>query len=233
MSKIEAELLDHPKIKIKKHADRQQYLKNVLASTSALDDDEFNTLSQATQDWANEAAALEAGAPIAEFPDAKKGNSEAKPAKKGKAAKPAPVEEEEEAEDDESEQGSDPDEDEEEAKPAKKAPAKTKVAAKSKDKPAKVEAKGKTAKPASKAAKDKPAKTETKKTRGGPDGMKVQIKKAILKNPGISTDDLIEQMKAGTESAPSKFTVSNIRAEFRHSLRLLADLGLLNKEFDL
>ncbi len=52
------------------------------------------------------------------------------------------------------------------------------------------------------------------------DGVKVRIKRAIMKNPQISTEELIEQLSKGGQKV-SKVTVGGIRSEFRHSLKFL------------
>jgi hypothetical protein len=93
--------------------------------------------------------------------------------------------------------------------------------------------------PAKKAAEKKPApeKKADKKPKEASEGraikgtgVKVQIKKAILKKPSISVDEIMERLgKAGDK--PSRMTVAGIRAEFRHSLNVLKNEGLL--EIDL
>lgn len=103
----------------------------------------------------------------------------------------------------------------------------TKPAAKSATKPA---AKAPPAKAAAKApaAKAPPAKAAASKPAGGTKdtGVKVRIKRAILKKPDINTEDLVALMGKGGQKV-SAVTVSNIRAEFRHSLRLLIEDGYI------
>lgn len=235
---VQKEIVELTKLKPKANEDRQDYLKRVMKVLQEYTDDEWDAIPTDAQNWANAAAkALNDDTDLPEFPGFK-------PEKAGKAAKKEEAEDEGEGEDaggedeDESEDDSE-DEDEEEKKPAKKvAPKKTdrqgpkKAVEKEKPK-AKAGKEGngkKSDKPEKKAA--KPAKDDDKKKRGGPDGLKVRIKKLILKNPSIGTEDLITAMTTDDE-IPSKFTISNIRAEFRHSLRVLADMGLLTKEFKL
>lgn len=61
-------------------------------------------------------------------------------------------------------------------------------------------------------------------------GVKVRIKKLILKRPDISADEIIRRLIKQGVDAPSKFTVVGIRSEFRHSLRLLKQEGYIDIE---
>jgi hypothetical protein len=74
---------------------------------------------------------------------------------------------------------------------------------------------------------DKPAKKKkADKVEAKPTGVKVAIKTAIINDPEITVDALIK--KLGKGGAPvSKVTVSNVRAEFRHTLKVLKELGKL------
>ncbi len=223
---IEKEVASAAGLKVmKKGVDRQEYLKKMVEVVTGDEfaDDDWEKLSPAAQNWVNAAGTAINAGKDAPDPDGKP-NGKDKPAKK--SAKAEDVEESEDEGEEESEDDGDEDEGEQDAKPAKKVKGKDKPAAKGKDDNKKA-AKGKD-KPAKKSAKP----DKEKKQRGGPDGMKIRIKKAILKKPSISTEDLIAELGDG-ENAPSKFTVSNIRAEFRHSLKVLADLGLLTKELKL
>lgn len=78
---------------------------------------------------------------------------------------------------------------------------------------------------------DKPAKKKPKAVsresapaqRGS--GVKNKIKDLIIDTPSISVEDLVK--KLGKNAQVSKVTVSNIRAEFRHSLKRLEERGKL------
>lgn len=59
-------------------------------------------------------------------------------------------------------------------------------------------------------------------------GIKVRIKKLILKRPDISADDIIKALSKDGGEAPSKFTVVSVRSEFRHTLRLLKNEGYID-----
>lgn len=83
------------------------------------------------------------------------------------------------------------------------------------------------AKPAKKAAKAPAAAAPVKSA-----GIKNRIKRMILKKPKMSADELFEKLKDEGE-APSKMTVSGIRAEFRHTIRLLKEDGWLSKDIDI
>nr|WP_281720487.1 hypothetical protein [Nitrosomonas nitrosa] len=57
-------------------------------------------------------------------------------------------------------------------------------------------------------------------------GIKDQIKAIILRHPGISANDIAVALQRKGVSA-SRFTVTGIRAEFRHSLKFLKSKGYL------
>lgn len=73
----------------------------------------------------------------------------------------------------------------------------------------------------SKVAADKAEKSPIKLDESG---VKYRIKKAILKKPNISKEELVEVLGKGGEKV-SELTVASIRTEFRHSLRVLAQEG--------
>lgn len=56
-------------------------------------------------------------------------------------------------------------------------------------------------------------------------GIKVQIKKALLKDPRMSVEKLMEKLTKGSD-VPSRLTVAGIRAEFRHTLKFLKQEGI-------
>jgi hypothetical protein len=54
----------------------------------------------------------------------------------------------------------------------------------------------------------------------------VTIKEAMLDDPNMTVDDIVKKLsKKGT--TVSKVTVANVRSDFRHSLKVLADNGKL------
>ena len=86
----------------------------------------------------------------------------------------------------------------------------------------------KTSKPAPK-KEEKKEKAAPKKSVGRPlsegkvEGIKYSIKKLITENTKIGVDELVKKLGGKM----SKVTVSNVRADFRHSLRVLHQLGKL------
>lgn len=96
--------------------------------------------------------------------------------------------------------------------------------------------KGKVKKPAAGKSKAKasPPKKSEKTTRAASefnaDGVKVRIKKLIIGKPDISAEAIVDALTKKGES-PSRFTVASIRAEFRHSLKVLQMEGMLPKSF--
>jgi hypothetical protein len=188
----------------------------------------------------DEAPKKKAKKPVVEDDD---DEEEAPPKKKKKPVAEDDDDEEEAADDDEAEEA-DEDEDDEPAPKKKKkpvaeeddddeepAPKKKKkvVAADDDDDEDEAPKKKKKAKPADDdddEEDEKPAKKKAAKIEAKPTGVKVAIKTAIIENPEITVDALIK--KLGKGGAPvSKVTVSNVRAEFRHTLRVLKDLGKL------
>lgn len=73
--------------------------------------------------------------------------------------------------------------------------------------------------------KKKKAKSNGPVKTGG--GIKDRIKRLLLDDPTMNTEELMQELTKGGAEAPSKFTVSGIRAEFRHSLKLLKAEGHL------
>lgn len=61
-----------------------------------------------------------------------------------------------------------------------------------------------------------------------PDTIKTQIKLMIFKDPTIPSNRIIEALSK-RNVAPSKFTVEGIRADTRHTLKLLSERGMLSK----
>lgn len=203
MSAIEKELLDVTKMKPKKGEDQQAYLHRLIGVVQDLKDEEWEALSNEAQTWVNDGAEA-----------IKKNGNEAEIEPFPDAEEPA---DEESAQDDSTTET----ESEQEESVDTKSKAKAKPAAKSAAKP-----KAAAAKPAEKAKEKKPA--------AGPKatGIKVQIKKMVLKKPTISVDEIEERLgKDGTK--PSRLTISAIRSEFRHSLFVLRDAGALSESIEL
>lgn len=60
---------------------------------------------------------------------------------------------------------------------------------------------------------------------------KTQMKLWMIDDPHITLDELMAKLKKKYNPPPSRYTVAAIRQEFRHSLRLLKEEGLLVKSF--
>jgi outer membrane biosynthesis protein TonB len=191
---------------------RQDYLERLASAASdELDGEAWEALPNAAQVWVNAAVkALNAGNEITDPEPSSEEESD----------------DEQQAEEADEEAGDDQPEDEEQeddmpTKTAakKKAPAKKKAAPK-------------------KTAAAKPAKTEAKpakaKSNGAVRGTGAQtvIKQIMLKDPAISTEDLIARLeKKGLK--PTKVAVTSIRSGMRHTLKVMADAGVLHSSIKL
>lgn len=64
------------------------------------------------------------------------------------------------------------------------------------------------------------------------DSIKTQIKLMVLKDPSIQARQIIDHLSK-RYIAPSKFTVEGIRADLRHTLKILKENGsLFNRAMD-
>lgn len=230
MSDVKAELLKATGVKPKKNEDEQDFLNRIVKAVGALDDDAWSDLSEAAQQWANDATKkVKAKKDIPGFPDDEEEEEDEKPAKKKTASKKSDEEEEEDDEDDKpakkkggkddkkssgKKKSSDDDEDDdgeeseddEDEKPAKK----------------KDDKKSDKKKPAAKEEKKEPTK------RGS--GVTARIKDIMLEDPKISVDDLTEALtEAGFENI-SNMTVTTVRADFRHTLKIMHSKKALSKD---
>jgi hypothetical protein len=240
-SKIEAEFVKATKIDPDDYKKRQDFFVAIVEKVNGFKDSQWDKLSEAAQDWINAAVKkVKAKKSVAEFADVGSvpadddEDEDDKPKKKKKKAEEDDDEDEEEekpkkkkkkpADDDDDDESEDDDE-----KPAKK---KKKKAdddddEDEDDKPAKKKKKKADDDDDEDEDEDKPAKKKkADKVEAKPTGVKVAIKTAIINDPEITVDALIK--KLGKGGAPvSKVTVSNVRAEFRHTLKVLKELGKL------
>lgn len=246
MGKIETELSKVTKVKQGKQ-ERQDYLEKLVEAAADLKDADWDDLSKKAQEWLNAGTkAFQAKKEISEFSDTPKADDD-RPARERPARRGAAAEEAEGADEGADAEGEKDDDrparrgrgsdDKDEDRPSRRggdkgkdkdeaeAPAR-RGAAKDKDEPAprkgadkdKDKGKDKEKEPA-RAARDKPA---PKKTEAEPKGagVKDRIKDLLSENPGFSVDELVK--KLGTKAgAVSKITVSNIRAEWRHTIKNL------------
>jgi hypothetical protein len=212
-SKVELELQAATGYKPKKGEDDQAYLHRLQEAIQNLKDADWEKLGHDAQAWANEAANIVKADPDDDIPDFEDDEKE------------KDTEDSEESADDDGE------------KEQEKKPVKTSKKTEKSDKPERSEKTTKKAdKPAAKKTRgddddDKKKKTakSDKKPPGRPlsegkvEGVKYDIKKLICSDPKISVDDLVKKLGGKM----SKVTVSNVRADFRHSLRVLNQLGKL------
>jgi len=62
-----------------------------------------------------------------------------------------------------------------------------------------------------------------------PDTLKVMVKRIMLNNPDISVPEIMDELDCQGLS-PRRTTVTNIRNEFRHSLKFLQAEGYLKAD---
>lgn len=212
---IEAELQKVTGVKPKSKEERNGasgYLERLtLAASNDIKDEEWEELSEGAQKWVNDNVAVYKGKTdekdYSDFAsDNDKGTGRAKARSNGKAK------------------------DEDEDKPRRGAARKSKDEEED-EKPArgkKAAAEDEDEKPkgrGTKAKDDKPAKKAAgRSSGGGGDGMKVRIKKLLLKDPDMSAGDLYDKLDSEGD-APSRMTCNGIRAEFRHSLKVMKEAG--------
>jgi hypothetical protein len=211
MPDLEVELETVTKLKPKKSEEpggdsRGGYLQKLMDTISELPETDWDGLSADAQKWYNEGAkALKAQEPIPDFAD--------------NAEEEETDEEDEEDEGDEHEEETDMAMEGQETGGTKQRSKKAKPKPKAKAKPT---AAPKKAKPKEGNSEKKPRAAVALK----PDAVKVRIKKAIIKDPQISLEDLCALLsKGGTKI--SKITTAGVRSEFRHSLRVLQQEGLI------
>jgi hypothetical protein len=208
ISAVEQEVRTVTGVKPKGKEDRAKFLSRLAEGLQKISDDAWDNMSKGGQDWANLATkAYDNDKPVKEFA----------------------VEEEEDEESEVEAAAPDDDAEEEETPPARG----RKAAKAAPPKPApKAAAKGK---PGPKPAKSKPAKERGNGAERVLVGVKVDIKKMIIKNPDITADEIMEGLRkhppaSQPDYVPSKFTVTSIGSEFRHSLRVLKQEGVIDIE---
>lgn len=209
VGKIEEELVKATGIKPKAKETRLVYLGRLVKAVSEMSEEDWAELSEdGAQKWYNTAVEqVEGGKDI---PEIEGSTSDAPVADDKKADKkadkktPAPAADKKVGD----KKGDD------KKKPAdKKTPAAT-----DKKKPAEKKA----------AAEKKPA--EPKGPRKlNEDGVKVVIKKALIKNPKLSVEELVAHLKE-QKCAGSLSTVRGIRAEFRHTLQVMESVDRLHEK---
>lgn len=196
---------------------RQEFLERLATGSSEFfedKDDVWEGLPKPTQSWVNAAVkALNAEKDIAD-PDEVKEPEVDQPEETEDAEETG-----EEDADDHEDDGDENEEDSDVETKSKKRTAKKKA-------PAKKVAKKNVGK---KTVAAKPAKKAASRGNGAVRGTGAQtlIKQMMLKDPNISTEDLISRLeKKGLK--PTKVAVTSIRSGMRHTLKVMADAGVLH-----
>lgn len=192
---------------------RQEFLERLVTNSNEhfeKNEEAWDEQPQATQSWLNAAVkALDAGKEIVD-----------------------PDEVDEESEDDAEEETDDTDAQSDEGESNEEEEEMTTAAETATTTKKKKAAPAKKAKPAKKAT---PKKEKTKKSNGAASrgtGAQTVIKQIMLKNPNISTDELIEKL-ASKGLKPTKVAVTSIRSGMRHTLNVMKDAGVLHSSIKL
>jgi hypothetical protein len=240
MSKIEKELLEALEMRGPKASEGpQDYFARLARAAGKLDDDVWEGLSKKTQDWVNSAAdALNAKKKLSRFPDMDDDEFDEKFGDGGKSDKGAKGRKNDEADDDsgnddgDGDDGSNQDDDDKSNRGSRRSRSsdddedqmdKKKAGKKGGAKAGSRKNDDEKTKKAAKAGKDKPKKSGEKKERGT--GAQVAIKRAVIKDPSISTEDIVKQLaKKGIEVTQSG--ASTIRSGTLQTLRLVKEIGM-------
>ena len=168
-SKIEKEVVKKVKLTAVKGEERPDYLARLIKEVNTLEDDEFDALSPAAQDWCNAAStAIDKKQPVPEFAS-DKGN--------GKASKDG----------------------------GKKKASDTK----------KVSKDGGEGKPS-----------------GGLSSMSY-LRQLLATDPRSGIEDLEKALEKKGLRVPSRVTISTVKSDFRSSLRVLQDMGMLKGKVEI
>jgi hypothetical protein len=211
VDKLESELQAAASIKRKANETEQAYLQRLAEAVRELPDDEWDQISEEGQTWTNDAIkALNAEHEIESF-----GNGEPKEEPKEEPDDKPGEEHDDDDDNGESKEGGEEVE-EKAAKPARRVAAKKEAA------------------PKKKAVKEaKPAKKTVVKTNGSrPAGAQTMIKQLLLKDPSMSTEDILAQLSKKGYS-PTRQAATSIRSGFRHSLKVIKEAGMLSPKVDI
>jgi hypothetical protein len=244
MSAIQNELLGAVSIKRRNNEPEQKFWARLAEAVRELQDDDWENLSKPAQTWTNRAIkALNKEIDIPEFPDTVRDQEEAQEDDEDVEDKLAVSQngEDDESdvngdEDDDDDRRDDDEDDEEEVLRTK---SKTKPLAKiatEKPKARKPMVAKKKEKPTPKKVVVKGDNGAAKHNKQGPDGpgntCQTLIKKLYLKDTEITTDEMVKQLKdAGWK--PTRQVITTQLSGFRHSIRVLRDVGLITKRFDI
>lgn len=238
-SKIEAELLKATGQKVRTKRD-QRYLGEILDAVQKLKDPDWAKLSKPAQKWANAAQRADtAKLDIDDFPDVEE-DGEREPARERASDRErSDRSERSERGSDAKGKGKDKDADEEKDKDegrrgsTRQGRGGSKDDEKDKDRERGSERGGRRGREdeGSSRGKDR-EESSTRSPRGSTgddgkiEGVKVNIKKCVIENPKVSVDEIFKKL-GGTKAKMSRVTISNIRADFRHSLKVLQQEGHL------
>lgn len=228
MSEIEKEILEVTGAREQKPKEkRPTYLKRIVEKVTELEDDDWEKLSTEAQEWANEGAkALNKDKPAPDFPDIEEDDEDEDESETEAEDETAEADDEAGEDEDEDEAEEDEAEEDEDEKPAARKKAKSSGRTKTRRTSTKKEPK---AKASTKEKTKKPAKESKKKKDENEISITDAIKLEMLEDPTLSTGDL-EDIMEEKGMKTSRFTISSIRADFKHSLKFLAKHGKLDKE---
>ena len=255
---VKEELLEATKIKPKKGEAEQALMKRIVKKIDKLDEDGWSDLSEEAQVWFNSCveAAKGKNKTLPDFPaedDADEDDEDDDDAAGDEDDDDAAGDDDEDDDaDDDDDDGDDDDEDDddedddEDDKKSKKSKAKSGKADKKADKKSgkadnkkadkksgKADKSSKSEKKSGKAEKSSKSEKKSGKSGGGGRGQTTTtIKELIVKNPGITQEDLMEAMVEAGFETPSAMTVSTVRADMRQTLRLLQEKGHLAEKLD-
>lgn len=213
--------------KLKAGRDRQAYLEKTVQALAELSKSKFESLSEDAQDWFQRAK--QAYTDEEAIPDFEDEEDQADEASEGDEESEADDESGEDGEEGEEEAEGEDEEASSERPTAGRRQSRRQQADDEEGKEtmtAKKKANGK-APAAKKKAAAKPAAKAAKKSaapRALGQGAPTLIKQFVLKNPDMSNTDLAEKLKkAGVKMSPA--SISTIRSQFRHSIRILHEAG--------
>lgn len=229
-SKIEEALLEATGLKKKVAEKRQAYLARLIAGAQDLKDSEWDKLNEATQKWVNKGAKVvnaESG-DIDDFPDL--GGDEKEDDKSERRTERTSSRRRDDDDEKKDDKKDDKKKDADEEKPSSRRGRRGDDDEKKDDKKEDKEEKRTSRTSKEKPDKEKPAKKEPAKKERKGDGAQASIKKAIIKDPTASTDELIKSLaKKGLDVTPS--AVSTIRSGTLQTLRFVKELGMPKGDF--
>lgn len=230
MHKLEAEISKATGIKFAAGSKRQDHLRKLQQycgdDDKGLSNEKWDELSGEAQKWANAATrAFKAGEPIPDFPDPEEAprrrsrDDDEDEEKEEKSAKSSKADKEDK---DEKKTRSTRGKDKEEPAPRGRR-SRDDEEEKEEKKPAKATPRGRAAD--KEKEEEKPQRASRKDDNKPIEGVKVKIKELLIEDPEITAQEILK--KIGKISQMSIITIGNLRADFRHSLKVLKQVGKL------